>query len=234
MKMSRQKKIERFEKKYKKKGGFAKFENMVNELATLEEIGQYFGFSRQNSAGLYNSFFGGGYGAVQIVRREKQRKEQYKNFEDLEELQNKLLEKGKYRSARKIGYITDVKRISEENSYDIQILRNRSGALDVFINDYKCTISGTRTQTVYHIPKGHPPSVYFRFAVPLKPTDFCIFVIEKDDTKTFHVIPYEMIQHLTLITLKVKYEHVKGTRGNTSSKYAIFRNRWELLAFPKE
>jgi len=234
MKMSRQKKIERFEKKYKKKGGFAKFENMVAELATLEEIGHYFGFSRQNTAGLYKSFFGGGYGAVQIERREKLRKEQYKNFEDLEELQKKLIEKGKYRSARKIGYIMNVKRTCEEKGYDIQILRKRSGALDVFINDYKCTISGTKTQTVYHIPKGHPPSVYFRFAVPLKPTDFCIFIIEKDDTTVFHIIPFEMIQHLTLITLKEKYGHVKGTRGNTSSKYATFRNRWELLAFPKE
>ncbi|MCD6595834.1 hypothetical protein J7L68_09215 [bacterium] len=233
MKMSKKKKIERFDKKYRDKGGFKKFLDMVKNLCTLEEIGKHFGYSRQNTAGLYRSFFNDGYGGIQRLRRERQIKEQFKSYEDLQNLKDKLIAKKKFRSAKKIEYIILVKKISEEMGYDVQIRRKRSGALEVFINNYKTTISGTQTQTIYHIPKDHPPSVYFRFAVPSKPTDFCIFIIEVDKSYTYHIIPFDEIKHLTLITLKESYVRERKTRGNKSSKYAIYRNRWDLLAKPK-
>ena len=234
MKMSRKKKIERFDRKYRDKGGFKKFMEMVENLATLEEIGKHFGYSRQNTAGLYRSFFNEGYGKIQKLRRQRKLQEQFKTYEDLQNLIDKLNAKKKFRSAKKVKYIMLVKKICEEMGYDVQIRRKRSGALEVFINDYKCTISGTRTQTIYHIPRTHPPSVYFRFAVPSKPTDFCIFIIEVDKSYIYHIIPYEEIKHLTLITLKESYVRTIKTRGNKSSKYAIYRNRWDLLAKPKE
>ena len=234
MKMSRKKKIERFDRKYRDKGGFKKFVEMVENLATLEEIGRHFGFSRQNTAGLYRSFFGKGYSEIQAKRRELRQKQRYNTLEELDELIEELKSRGKLRSAKKVQYIKLVKKVAEEMGYDVQIVRKRSGALDVTINGYKCTISGTQTQTVYHIPRGHPPSVYFRFAVPTKPTDFCIFVIDVGGKYTYHIIPYDLIKGLSLITLKEKYERKEGARGSKSSKYAIYRNRWDLLAKPPE
>ena len=55
--MSRERKIDRFNKKYAKEGGFNRLLELIDNLATLDEIGKVFGFSRQNSAGLFYSFF---------------------------------------------------------------------------------------------------------------------------------------------------------------------------------
>ncbi len=233
MRMSRRKKIERFDFKYGDLGGFAKFKEMVENLCTLEEIGQHFGFSRQNTAGLYRSFFGSGYGKVQHMRKDRTRVDLYRNVDELAELREKFAAHGKVRSCRKIDNIIMVKRICEELNYKVQIERKRSGSLELYINDYHCSIAGTETQTVYHIPRDLPPSVYYRFAIPLKETDFCIFIIEHEEQNTYHIIPFNLIQHLTLITLKDSYGQPKGKRGNSSSKYAVFLNRWDLLAFPK-
>ncbi len=232
MKMSRDRKIERFEQKYRGKGGFEKFKSMVENLSTLEEIGQYFGFSRQNTAGLFRSFFSKGYNILQQKRQLRRKIEQLKNCCDLVELEQKLYNKGKIRSSKKVAYIRQIKDLSEKMGYDVRIRRKRSGALDVFINGHFCAISGTDTQTIYHIPKNHPPSVYYRFAVPSKSVDYCVFILDVENNQTFYLIPHDRIHHLSLITLKTSYEREKGRRGNTSSKYAIYRNRWDLLAKP--
>ncbi len=234
MKMSLERKIERFDRKYKDKGGFAKFKEMVENLATLEEIGRHFGFSRQNTAGLYRSFFGRPYKEIQIKRRLKREAEMFSLPLDLDKLQKKMAEEGRHRTAKKIGYIKLVKKVAEDLGYEVKILRKRSGALVVFINGHKCAVSGTNTKTIYHYPKNHPPSVYYRFAVPSKKVDFCIFVIELEDHYTFYVIPYEKIKHLSLITLRDSYEWVEGKRGIPTSKYAQYRNRFDLLKEPKE
>ena len=233
MKMSREKKIERFDKKYKDKGGFKKFKEMVENLATLEEIGKHFGFSRQNTAGLFRSFFDKGYSVIQKKRQLTKKLEQLKICCDLKELEKQLLEKNKPSSAKKVAYIAVVKELAEKMGYRVCIRRKRSGALEVFINGHKCAISGTSTQTIYHIPKNHPPSIYYRFAVPAKPVDYCIFILDYDGTHTFYIIPHDEIKHLSLITLKTDYHREKGRRGNTSSKYAVFKNRWDLLAKAK-
>lgn len=232
MKMSLEKKIERFNEKYKDKGGFDKFMELVNDLATLDKIGKYFGFSRQNAAGLYKSFFNKKYGEIQRKRRIKKHKEMLETCCDLDEIKSQLVAQGKKRSARKVGYIKLVKRIAESLKYDVLIRQKRSGALEIFINGYKCSVSGSSTQTIYHYPQNHPPSVYYRFAVPTRAVDYCIFLLELEDHFTFYIIPYDKIKHLTLITLKDKYEREKGRRGNTSSKYAAYQNRWELLKKP--
>ena len=232
MSMNIEKKTERFNQKYRDKGGHAKFLEMVENLATLDQLGKHFGFSRQNAAGLFKSFFNKGYGDVHKKRRIKRQIDQLSSSCDLDDIQNKLGERGKERSAKKVGYVKLVRKIAESRGYTMLIRRKRSGALEVYVNGYKCTISGSETQTIYHIPQGFPPSIYYRYAIPSKRNDFCIFVLELKDHYTFYVIPFDLIKHLTLITLKDNYERQKGRRGNTSSKYAIYRNNWDLLKEP--
>lgn len=233
MKMSVEKKIERFDRKYRDKGGYKKFLEMVANLATLDQIGKHFGFSRQNAAGLYKSFFSEGYGDIHRKRRIRRQMDMLNTCCNIDDIQSKLEKRGKMRSARKATYIRLVQKIGESLKYNVFIRRKRSGALEVFINGYRCAVSGSKTQTVYHIPQNHPPSVYYRFAVPSKKVDYCIFVLELEDHYTFYIIPFEEIKHLTLITLKDNYEREKGRRGNTSSKYAIYRNRWDSMKKPK-
>ncbi len=234
MKMSFEKKVKRFDEKYKDKGGYAKFVELIENFATLDEIGKHFGFSRQNAAGLYKSFFNRGYSEVHRKRRIKKQMELMSECCDLDKIQKELERIGKHRSAKKVGYIKIVKKIAESLGYDVKIRRKRSGALEVFINGHKCTVSGSNTQTIYHIPQNHPPSVYYRYAIPSQKTDFCIFVLELEDHHTIYIIPYEKIKHRTLIKLKESYEKVKGRRGNTSSKYAIYRNNWKILREPNK
>lgn len=231
--MNIDKKIERFNQKYKDKGGYAQLLKMIEGLATLDQIGKHFGFSRQNSAGIYKSFFDKNYGEIQKRRRLRRQMDMLNTCCDLGETQKFLEDMKKFRSAKKIGYIRLVKKVAEDHGHNVVLKRKRSGALEVFINGYKCSISGSETQTIYHYPQNHPPSVYYRFAISTKNVDFCIFVLELKDHYTLYIIPYEKIRHLTLITLKDNYQREKGRRGNTSSKYAIYKNRWDLLAKPK-
>jgi len=227
MKMSLDKKIERFDRRYKDKGGYAKLVEMIETLATLEMIGKYFDFSRQNAAVIYKSFFGKGYTEIHTKRRIKKQLQVLDTSGDIDDLQSRLNDKNKLRSANKVGYIKLTKKVAEKLGYDVLVRHKRSGALEVFINGYKCAISGSRTQTIYHIPQAYPPSIYYRFAVPSKAVDFCIFVLELEDHYTFYIIPHERIIHLTLITLKDTYAREKGRRGNTSNKYSMFRNKWD-------
>lgn len=235
MKMKKERKIQRFDEKYKDKGGFAQFMKMVNDLNTLEEIGEHFGFSRQNAAGLYLSFFDKGYNEIQ--RRRKMRREQKRQIEatDLELRYERYIKQKKERGARKIHYIQVVRERAKELGLPVKLLANRNSAIKILINDYLVNISGTDTETIYHIPKKRHPSIYYRFAITSKPVDYCIFVLKLENgAHTFYIIPYDEIKHLTLITLKDQYSnyHIKADRP--VSKYSKYRNAWALLTIPKK
>lgn len=235
MKMSRERKIARFDEKYKDKGGFAKFKEMVDDLCTLEEIGRHFGFSRQNTAGLYRSFFGEPYSKIQAKRKAKRRKEIKRRSTDLSARLKEYKKLGKDRSAKKTYYTQIVKERAEELGMDIELIAHRNSAVKMKINGFSVNISGTNTETIYHIPRKRRPSIYYRFAITSKPVDFCIFVLDLgeemgDDRYTYYIIPFEMIKHLTLITLKDKYsDYRRKKNGDPPSKYAKFRNAWHQL-----
>jgi hypothetical protein len=235
MKMSKQRKIARFDEKYKDLGGFKKFEEMVKGLSTLEEIGQHFGFSRQNTAGLYRSFFGEPYNKIQSKRKDKRAKEIKRRSTDLGARFKEYEKLGKERSAQKTYYTRIIKEKAEKLGMEVELIANRNSAVKMRINDSFVNISGTNTETIYHIPRKRRPSIYYRFAITSKPVDYCIFVLdlgeeEDEERYTYYIIPYEMIKHLTLITLKDRYsDYRRKKNGDPPSKYAQFRNAWHLL-----
>ena len=237
MKMDIQRKINRFDVKYKALGGFTKFQNMIEDPATLEEIGNYFGFSRQNAAGLFHSFFNDGYNKIQRERKDKRDSTRQEKATNLELRLKEFQEIGKERSARKIHYTTVVKERAEDLGLPVFLSANRNSSIKVLINDYSVNISGTDTETIYHIPKKRHPSIYYRFAITSKPVDYCIFVLDlgKKDF-TFYIIPYNEINHLTLITLKDKYSDYRRNPESKQppSKYSKYRNAWALLTGPKK
>ncbi|MBN2541411.1 hypothetical protein JXI42_00940 [bacterium] len=235
--MTPEQKKERFEQKYKDKGGFAKFKQMINNLKTLEEIGEHFGFSRQNAAGLFYSFFGRAYGHVQEKRRVRKHEKTLKKYTDIDKRIKDYRDDGKKRSWKKMFYTKKVINAAKREGLKVDVEPLLSGRLKVFINGYYVNIAGTDTQTIYHIPKKRKPSVYYRFAIPEGHYDFSIFVLNlKGDKFTYYIIPYDMIKHLTLITLKdryIPYRKKAEGRGALPSKYAPFRNAWNLLKTPK-
>ncbi len=240
MKMSRERKIARFDEKYKEIGGFKKFEEMVKNLCTLEEIGSHFGFSRQNTAGLYRSFFGEPYSKIQSKRKDKRAKEIRKRSTDLSARLKEYEKLGKDRSAKKTYYTKIIKDKAESLGMETELVANRNSAVKILVNGYSVNISGTNTETIYHIPRKRRPSIYYRFAITSKPVDFCIFVLdlgeeEEGERYTYYIIPFEMIKHLTLITLKDRYsDYRRKKNGDPPSKYAQFRNAWHQLEKPKE
>lgn len=237
MKMECERKIKRFDEKYEDKGGFAKFQDMIDNLATLEEIGNHFGFSRQNAAGLFHSFFGEGYNKVQKMRKKKREKKRQKKATNLEIRQKEYIKEGKERSARKIHYTKVVKQRAEELGLPVDLKANRNSSIKVFINGYSVNISGTDTETIYHIPKKRRPSIYYRFAITSREVDYCIFVLDLEDGDfTFYIIPYDEIKHLTLITLKDRYSDYRRSEDTNRppSKYSQYRNAWALLTGQKK
>ena len=235
MKMSRERKIARFDEKYRHKGGFAKFKEMVDELCTLEEIGDHFGFSRQNTAGLYRSFFGQPYSKVQAKRKAKRAKELKRRSTDLDARLREYRRQGKDRSAKKTFYTKVVKQEAQKQDIDVELIAKRNSAVKMKLNDQLVNISGTNTETIYHIPRKRRPSIYYRFAITSRTVDFCIFVLdlgedEGENRYTFYIIPYDKIKHLTLITLKDKYsDYRRKKNGEPPSKYAKYRNAWHLI-----
>jgi|YelNatPaOPRAMG01_1025707.scaffolds.fasta_scaffold49889_3 RNA binding exosome subunit len=230
MKMSREKKIERFNRKYEKKGGFAKFQEMVNNFATLEEIGHYFGFSRQNAAGIFSSLFGGKYRIIQAQRREKLHANRITKLQNLDERLAKLQEAGKLRSAKKTFYLKLVKQEAERQNLKVEFPSTKTFSPKLKINGYLVSIAGTNAQTIYHQPQNGKPTIYYRFAVSSKNHDFSIFVLDQgNDQYTYYIIPYDKIKHLSLVTLRTSYENPRR-KGKNGSKYAQYRNAWYLLA----
>jgi len=233
--MSRDRKIARFDEKYRHKGGFAKFKQMVDELRTLEEIGAHFGFSRQNTAGLYRSFFGEPYNKIQMKRKDKRAREARRRSTDLTARLKEYKKQGKERSAKKTFYTKVVKDKAEQLGYNVELIAKRNSAVKMKINENMVNISGTNTETIYHIPRKRRPSIYYRFAITSRPVDYCIFVLdlgeeEGNDRYTYYIIPFEEIKHLTLITLKDRYSDYRRKRsGEPPSKYAKYRNAWQLL-----
>ncbi len=238
MKMSRDRKVKRFDEKYRHKGGFAKFKKMVDELRTLEEIGSHFGFSRQNTAGLYRSFFGEPYNKIQSKRKDKRANEARRRSTDLDARLAEYKKLRKERSAKKTFYTRVVKEHAEKMGMNVELVAKRNSAVKMKLNDYKVNISGTNTETIYHIPRKRRPSIYYRFAITSRKVDYCIFVLdlgeeEADNRYTFYIIPFDEIKHLTLITLKDKYSDYRRKRsGEPPSKYAKYRNAWHLLKKP--
>jgi len=238
MKMSRERKISRFDEKYANDGGFEKFKSMVEELRTLEEIGRHFGFSRQNTAGLYRSFFGEPYNKIQGKRKERRAKEIKRRSTDLESRLLEYEKLGKDRSAKKTFYTKVIKEKAEILGMKVELHAKRNSAVRIRINGNLINISGTNTETIYHIPRKRRPSIYYRFAITSRPVDYCIFVLdlgedEDEERYTYYIIPYEMIKNLTLITLKDRYSDYRRKRnGDPPSKYAKFRNAWHQLKNP--
>ncbi|HHS51235.1 MAG TPA: hypothetical protein ENN07_08990, partial [candidate division Zixibacteria bacterium] len=178
MKMSRERKIARFDEKYRHKGGFDKFKEMVDNLATLEEIGAHFGFSRQNTAGLYRSFFGEPYNKVQHKRKHKKAKEIRRRNTDLDARLKEFTQLGKERSAKKTYYTKVVKDYAEKLGIETDLSAKRNSSVKMVLNGKYVNISGTNTETIYHIPRKRRPSIYYRFAITSKPVDYCIFVLD--------------------------------------------------------
>ncbi len=237
MKMDVERKIKRFDERYKDKGGFARFQSMIDNMATLEEIGEHFGFSRQNAAGLFQSFFGEGYNRIQRKRKSTRETKRQRKATDLDLRYREYMKTNKERSARKIHYTKVVKERAEELGLPVELAANRNSAIKILINDYAVNISGTDTETIYHIPKKRHPSIYYRFAITSKEVDYCIFVLDLGNNDyTFYIIPYEEIKHLTLITLKDQYsDYRRGQVGKSAlSKYSKYRNAWALLTGPKD
>ena len=183
MRMESERKIKRFDEKYSEKGGFTKFQEMIDSLSTLEEIGQYFGFSRQNAAGLFLSFFGEGYNKVQKMRKEERDNTRLAEATDLKNRYENYMTIGKERSARKIMYAIVVKERAEELGLPVELSANKNSSIRTTINGYSVNISGTDTETIYHIPKKRRPSIYYRFAITAREVDYCIFVLDVEDDK---------------------------------------------------
>lgn len=236
MKMENLKKIQRFDEKYKHKGGFQKFEEMIENLATLEEIGDHFGFSRQNAAGLYLSFYGVGYNRIQKIRKHTRDNKRQRKATDLDLRYEQYRKNGKERSARKVHYTKVVSNRAEELGLPVELYANKNSSIKIRINGYSVNISGTDTETIYHIPKNRHPSIYYRFAITTKAVDFCIFVLDlADGGYTFYIMPYQEIKHLTLITLKRAYSNQEVDNSKrTPSKYSKYRNAWALLTGQKK
>lgn len=229
MRMSREKKIERFDRKYAKKGGFAKLKEMIDNFATLEEIGRYFGFSRQNAAGIYASLFGGKYREVQLRRREKASVSRIIKLQNLDERLERLKQVGRLRSFKKTLYVKLVKEEAERHGLKVEFASTKAFTPKLRINGHLTTISGTDTKTIYHMPREGNPTVYFRFAVSLKPHSFSVFVLDTGDGKySFYVIPYEKIKDLRLVTLRPTYENPRR-KGRNGSKYVNYKDAWHLF-----
>ena len=240
--MSKDRKIARFDEKYRQKGGFGKFREMVENLSTLEEIGEFFGFSRQNTAGLYRSFFGEPYNKVQSKRKDRRQKEARKKSTDLTARFDEYQKMGKERSAKKTFYTMIVKEYAEKLGVQVELVARRNSAVKMRLNGHLVNISGTNTETIYHIPRKRRPSIYYRFAITSRGVDFCIFVLdlgeeeaEGDERYTFYIIPFEEIKNLTLITLKDTYsDYRRKKNGDPPSKYAKYRNAWHQVLTPKQ
>ncbi len=231
-KMSRKRKIARFDKKYAKKGGFKKLKQMIDNLATLEEIGKTFGFSRQNTAGLFYSFFGKHYKSIQKKRSANRRNQKLEELLDLDNRLAKLKKDGKMRSYKKTFYLKKVKEEAEKNGLNVELVATKAYSPRLIINGYQVNICGTEARTIYHFPRKGNPTVYYRFAVSSRPHDFSIFVLEEPEEKfTYYIIPYKMIKALNLVTLRTTYENPRN-KGRNGSKYLQYRNAWNLLSEP--
>ena len=128
-----------------------------------------------------------------------------------------------------------MKERAEQLGIEVKLTSKRNSAVKMTLNGESVNISGTNTETIYHIPRKRRPSIYYRFAITSRPVDFCIFVLdlgeeEGEDRYTFYIIPFEEIEQLTLITLKDRYSNYRRKRnGEPPSKYAKYRNAWHLL-----
>ena len=242
MKMSIQKKIERLDQKYKDKGGFTKFQQMVEGKGTLAQIGKHFGFSRQNAAGLYEALFNAHYSQIQRARRTEVQAKIQAEMSDLDWRMTAYRSAGRQRSMKKIRYIKIVREEAERRGFPVRILATRQSLVRVYINGYLCNISGTATKTIYHVPRRKEPTVYYRFAITTRPCDYCIFVLELGQGQyTYFIIPHEVVAGLTLVTLK-DYRGERRTlpRGLGGlayllplSKYQPYQEAWQFLMKPR-
>lgn len=217
--MDVEQKINRFDRKYRSKGGFRKFKEMVNNLETLEAIGRHFGFSRQNAEILYRSFFGGMYSDVARARRMRNLAS---GVFDIESELIRCLSEGRKRSYKRLSYVNFVVEKLRLHSFSVRFLSGGSSFVDIYVNGKRVHIAGSASRTIYHFPRGRQPSYYYRFAVPKNECDFCIFVL--DDPKhnfPVYVIPYGKIKEISLLTLRSSYRR--------NSKYKKYLEAWELL-----
>ena len=227
--MSCSRKIERFNKKYAHKGGFKRLKEMVDNMATLEEIGKEFGFSRQNAAGLYQSFFNKSYKNIQHNRSNLKYKQRIREVSNLDERLTNMKKRGRYRSYKKTLYLKSVKDNAEKHNYDVKVVATKSFSPNLIINGYNINVCGTDAKTIYHLPKSGEPTIYYRFAISSRKHDFTIFVLEYEPNRfTYYIIPYNDIKSLSLITLRVNYDNPRK-RGKNGSKYLKYRNAWHLL-----
>jgi hypothetical protein len=230
------KKVERFNRKFKSKGGIAQFKKMVERLDTLQKIGNHFGFSRQNAWQLYNELYQEPFGTI----REK------RTFLNMERrtntLEGKLELYHKGGSAwRRVFYTEVVKTEAIKRGLEVKLIGNTSSYVALLIEGHKAIVSGTKTKRVYYNTKGRDPQIYFRFHVSPRECDFYVFVLDmKKGAYLFYIIPQEKIKGLRGVNLKANYEVnlPPGFSGKLpynlgKSKYRAHLGGWDAFKTPK-
>ena len=230
------KKIERFDRKFKSKGGIAKFRKMVEKLETLQQIGNHFGFSRQNAWQLYNDLYEEPFSTIRNKR----------TFLTMERRTNTL--EGKlelYRKGgsawRRIFYTRVVQAEATKRGLDVKLIGNTSSYVGLWINGYRVIVSGTKTRRVFYNTKGREPQIYFRFHISPRKCDFYIFVLDEGrGGYLFYIIPQERIKGLRGVNLKANYDVQlpPGSSGKLpynlgKSKYREYLGAWEVFKVPK-
>jgi len=230
------KKIERFNRKFKSKGGIAKFRKMVERLDTLQQIGDHFGFSRQNAWQLYNDLYEEPFSQIRNRR----------TFLTMERRTNTL--EGKLElyqrggsAWRRIFYTKVVKAEGTKKGLDVRLIGNTSSYVGLRIDGHKVIVSGTKTKRVFYNTKGREPQVYFRFHISPRECDFYVFVLDQGrGDYLFYIISQEKIKGLRGVNLKANYDvHLPpGSSGKLpynlgKSKYRDHLEAWDVFKTPK-
>ncbi|MGB9561362.1 MAG: hypothetical protein ACPL6C_00970, partial [bacterium] len=166
---------------------------------------------------------------IRRKRKEKLSATRLTKVQNLDDRMEKLRMLGKIRGLKKAFYIKLVKEEAYKHGLNVEFASTKSFCSRLRINGYLTAISGTNTKTIYHQPKKGEPTVYYRFAVSLKPHDFSVFVLDQGENEyCFYIIPYEKIKELRLVTLRPDYANPRR-KGRNGSKYIIYREAWHLF-----
>ena len=230
------KKIERFNRKFKSKGGIAQFRKMVERRNTLQQIGNHFGFSRQNAWQLYNDLYDEPYSKIRKERTTLAIERRTNTLEGKLEL---------YRKGgsawRRIFYTKVVKEEAMQRGLEVKLIGNTSSYVGLYINGYRVIVSGTKTKRVFYNTKGREPQIYYRFHVSPRECDFYVFVLDRGRKDyLFYIIPREKIEGLRGVNLKANYDVQlpPGSSGRPpynlgKSKYKEHLGAWDVFTPPK-
>ncbi len=226
------KKIERFNRKFKSKGGIAKFRRMVERLDTLQEIGDHFGFSRQNAWQLYNDLYREPFSKIRQKRTLLNMERRTNSLEGKLELYHKGGS-----AWRRIFYTQVVKTEAMKRELEVELIGNTSSYVSLLINAHKVIVSGTKTKRVFYNTKGRDPQVYYRFHVSPRECDFYVFVLDRGrGTYLFYMIPQKEIKGLRGVNLKANYEiHPRPAPTDKlpynlgKSKYKQYLGAWDVF-----